>query len=196
MKLVDILIEAANYEKVIDGLFKEVPEMASIGTKEQYAEYLDTIFPNSKFREIVYHGGSLDARDRGKDPFTGEFGGKHGIYFTKSRKRADGYLKGNVSRVSGDYIDRRKLFTAILNIENPLPPKYFRWWKYGLDRIGDKEYEIVEKHNADGLIDLGFLSKIKLTDLATQIVIFNTDQIHILGGKDDIDKFRQYVKNK
>lgn len=66
MKLIDILLEAANYEKVIDGLFKEVPEFASIGTKDQYADYLETVFPNSKIKDIVYHGGTLDPKDRGK----------------------------------------------------------------------------------------------------------------------------------
>jgi hypothetical protein len=81
MKLTDILLEVINHKKVIDGLFQEVPEMASIGTKEQYASYLETIFPNSKIKDIVYHGGTLDPRDRGKDEFTG----KHGIYLTKSK---------------------------------------------------------------------------------------------------------------
>jgi hypothetical protein len=191
MKLTDILLEVINHKKVIDGLFQEVPEMASIGTKEQYASYLETIFPNSKIKDIVYHGGTLNPRDRGKDEFTG----KHGIYLTKSKYTAGKYLKSNVSRVSGDYIDRRKLFTALVNIENPLDPKYFRWWKYGLDSIGDKEYEVIKKYNADGLIDVGFLSKINLTHAGTQIVVFSTDQIHILGSKDDMEKFKQYVKD-
>lgn len=42
--------------EAIDGVFKDSPELASIGTKAQYMQYLSTIFPDSKVRDIVYHG--------------------------------------------------------------------------------------------------------------------------------------------
>ena len=35
----------------VDSLFKEYPELANIGTKREYSQYLDTIFPNSKIKE-------------------------------------------------------------------------------------------------------------------------------------------------
>jgi hypothetical protein len=41
-------------EGVID-VFNDNPELSSIGTPEQYSEYLDTIFPKSKVKDIVYH---------------------------------------------------------------------------------------------------------------------------------------------
>ena len=40
----------------IQDIFNENPELSKIGTVEQYASYLDTIFPNSKVKDIVYHG--------------------------------------------------------------------------------------------------------------------------------------------
>jgi hypothetical protein len=43
-------------KKGIDYVFEQNPELASIGTKEQYSAYLEIIFPESKFRDIVYHG--------------------------------------------------------------------------------------------------------------------------------------------
>ena len=39
----------------IDFVFSQSPELASIGSKTQYLEYLSTIFPNSKVKDIVYH---------------------------------------------------------------------------------------------------------------------------------------------
>lgn len=36
-------------------LFNENPELANVGTQEQYSQYLDTIFPDSKVKDIVYH---------------------------------------------------------------------------------------------------------------------------------------------
>ena len=40
----------------VDFVFEQSPELSSIGTKEQYSQYLDQIFPNSVVKDIVYHG--------------------------------------------------------------------------------------------------------------------------------------------
>ena len=40
----------------IDYVFSQSPELASIGTKAQYLQYLSTIFKTSKVKDIVYHG--------------------------------------------------------------------------------------------------------------------------------------------
>jgi hypothetical protein len=37
-------------------LFESTPELANIGTPQQYSQYLDSIFPESKVKDIVYHG--------------------------------------------------------------------------------------------------------------------------------------------
>ena len=48
--------ETANkIKKGVDFVFEQNPELIKIGTKEQYSEYLDTIFPDSKVKDIVYH---------------------------------------------------------------------------------------------------------------------------------------------
>ena len=40
----------------IDFVFSQSPELASIGSKAQYLQYLSTIFKTSKVKDIVYHG--------------------------------------------------------------------------------------------------------------------------------------------
>ena len=47
----------------IDLAFKQHPELANIGTPEQYSQYLDTIFPNSQVKDIVYHGSKTKKPD-------------------------------------------------------------------------------------------------------------------------------------
>ena len=47
-------------EKEVQELFDANPELASIGTAEQYAQYLDSIFPNSKVKNVVYHASMTD----------------------------------------------------------------------------------------------------------------------------------------
>jgi len=39
----------------VDALFEDNAELSSIGTKEQYSHYLESIFPESKIKEILWH---------------------------------------------------------------------------------------------------------------------------------------------
>lgn len=45
-------IENENIKSGVEEVFNENPELANIGTIEQYSQYLDTIFPDSKVEEI------------------------------------------------------------------------------------------------------------------------------------------------
>ena len=42
----------------VSEVFDENPKLAKIGTKQQYSSYLNTIFPTSTVKEILYHGTS------------------------------------------------------------------------------------------------------------------------------------------
>jgi len=42
----------------VNFVFEQNPELAQVGTKEQYSNYLETIFPESNMKDIVYHGTS------------------------------------------------------------------------------------------------------------------------------------------
>lgn len=174
---------------VIKNIFTSTPELEKIGTLEQYSDYIDSIFPDSKLQDIVYHGGTLKPEDRGKDSYTGELGGKYGIYFTADKKRASNYITSD--RTKNDYISRSKLYFAKLNITNPLDKKIWSKWKFGPDWITDDHFEIIKKNNADGIIATYFFSKILKSN--TQFVVFNLDQIHILGSTEDIEGFKKYV---
>jgi hypothetical protein len=39
----------------VEDVFNSNPELSTIGTQEQYSQYLDTVFPDSKVKDIVYH---------------------------------------------------------------------------------------------------------------------------------------------
>jgi len=55
----------------IDFVYSQNPELETIGSKEQYSEYLKTIFPDSKVKDIVYHG-----TDKQFERFDNSFKGK------------------------------------------------------------------------------------------------------------------------
>ena len=103
-----------NKGNVITDIFDSFNVLSKYGNIQDYMEYLNTIFPNSKVKEIVYHGGTLNPDDRGKDSFTGEFGGKHGIYFTGSKSRAKSYLKSG----NNDYRSKSQIYFLYFSLNH------------------------------------------------------------------------------
>jgi hypothetical protein len=176
-----------NKANVITDIFDSFNVLSKYGNIQDYMEYLNTIFPNSKVKEIVYHGGTLNPDDRGKDSFTGEFGGKHGIYFTGSKSRAKSYLKSG----NNDYRSKSQIYFSLLNIERPLDKKIWTKWKFGADTITDKGLEQMKENNSDGIIVTDFLSK--FTQYNTQYVVLDMNQVYILGSNKDIEGFRKYM---
>ena len=176
---------------IVVDIFNNFNELSKYGSVENYSDYLSNIFPNSKVNEIVYHGGTLNPSDRGKDPFTGEFGGKHGIYFTGSKSRAKSYIK----RGDGGYKSRSKIYFALLNIERPLDKKIWSKWKFGADTITDEGLKQMRENNSDGIIVTDLLSIFNV-NYNSQYVVLDMRQVHILGSDKDIDGFKKYMNKK
>ena len=90
-------------------VFKNTPELSSIGTQQQYSAYLETIFPDSKVKDILYHGTDkpFDTFDIPKirvDKFSG-------IYFSTKKEEAEVYskeqsaiVKDNIKSFSPNFI--------------------------------------------------------------------------------------------
>jgi len=91
----------------IEELFNSIPELANIGTLEQYSQYLDSIFPDSKIKDIVYHGtyekfnkflkekrGTTTGLGTYTDPITGEkieIDSSSAFFFTNNKNAAISY---------------------------------------------------------------------------------------------------------
>jgi hypothetical protein len=86
----------AGVKEGVSELFESNSELASIGTPEQYSAYLDAIFPDSKVKDIVYHGSYAEI-----DEFLKEFLGKNtraesakkGFFFSSSFKNSLRYVE-------------------------------------------------------------------------------------------------------
>jgi predicted NAD-dependent protein-ADP-ribosyltransferase YbiA (DUF1768 family) len=142
----------------VSELFNSTPELAAIGTPEQYSQYLDTIFPDSKVKDIVYHGSKApNIKVFNKSEY-----GYEGISFTYSKNRATGYAKdASWNTVKKDGTPwYGKVYSVIINAKE----------------LG-KDYEILE-------------------NLQEELVVFEPDQIHILGNKQDIEGFKKFVSTQ
>ena len=190
----------------IDFVFSQSHELASIGTKAQYLQYLSTIFPNSKVKDIVYHGtDAFFEKFKPTKPNFDTLNSIEGVYnFSTNKKFIKRYGKRIVTAVlnirksiedttSGEFIDDmdRPLSEALFKTgkqksKNVLAPKYDESLKDVdgvINNIKGEEY--VEKHPISGK-EIGLPKQ-------TVITVFEPEQIHILSSKKDLEMFRNFI---
>ncbi len=167
----------------IDFLFEQNPDLARIGTKEQYEKYLESVFPDSKVKDIVYH--------RSPQKIENE-------RFDKSRIK-----KSNANRFYFSPFDTHRygkfITQALLNIKNLAVPcddnfieevnKKHPEYTEGKSKwfsLSDQIYGNAKKYGYDGV------SAFEGTNNDEYSVYFPS-QIHILGSKKDKKDFYKFV---
>jgi hypothetical protein len=110
----------------VSKLFDENPELAQIGTKEQYAEYLNTVFPNSQVQDIVYHGTigdwyKSDSFDRTRgDKKTLNRSNEYGYWFGSNEEVARLFASVDIAQLSSLFGQG----TAVDNALNEIQRQY------------------------------------------------------------------------
>ena len=141
----------------IDELYgkQEITPQEKQQALQLYSQYLDTIFPDSKVKDIVYHGTKGEKFDKFKSSEKGEFG--KGVYFGNYQtalENTDETDDFTLEPKKG--FDKNKIISAIINTQNT----YTR----DLGNNGTRNEYVVEP-----------------------------EQIRILGGKEDIEGFKEFV---
>jgi len=158
----------------VSELFESNPELAKLGTIEQYSQYLDTIFPDSQVKDIVYHGtdAEFDKFDFTKE---GKRNKGQGLYFSVFKKAAENYGKN--------------IIPSLLNSKSIKEVNITRGQNYG--DIG----KVFKNSNYDTVYGFSDLNRNKeFNDIYnSEYVVFEPEQIHILGSKQDIEGFKEFV---
>jgi hypothetical protein len=172
-----------NGDPIIQGVIKtgtfklnnQITPQQKQQAQQLYSQYLDTIFPDSKVKDIVYHqaSGKLEGEkfDKNKSAYFTDY-----IYFAYNINHAKEYYTGE-----GDI-----LYRAIVNLKNPIifEDKTFN--------SKDKALESLDK-NYDGMINKAG----DYTDRPSkEVIVREPEQIHILGSKQDIKGFKDFVLSK
>lgn len=227
-----------NLQKAKEQIKGKVKQFETKEAVELYQEYLKTIFPESKVRDVVWHGNREDFKDSGFDKNKGrdnkfsDDGQFYGFYF------GDFYSHygrpGNISYPSLVNIKKLKIvdleFDPILSgidVTKNIKEQYKLTDEDGILQIGADHFndnvskEEYEKHDLemqkkflDFLSSKGknfeeiekgtqeiskqdvseYLEKNGITSLGiSELVVFEQEQIHILGSKADIAKFKEFV---
>jgi hypothetical protein len=177
MKYIRLFENQINYNEGVDFLFEEYPILATIGKKEHYIKYLETIFPESKVKNIVYHGSrnKFDIFDKSK---IGLNYGKLslGFNFIFGLDLAYNY-GGNIKSV-------------LVNIKNPIYVKNIDG--YTITDVIDNNFQEYKKQLLNNSFD-GILG-ISIKKEESVVIVKEQEQIHILGSNEDIQKFKNYIK--
>lgn len=202
----------------IELIFLKHPELENIGTREQYAQYVETIFPDSICKDIVYHGikawKPFDKFEI-KTTVNSETKDHDCFFFTSSYKDARSGGTGTRGKGRQDYI-----LPVLLNIKkenvwmlerrirsnNSCHERGVRKdWKLVWDlyqicwypgNISKTEVDMLKKEWIDSIIVKDRFNLWLLENTEKWYIVFNPEQIHILWSKDDIQMFKKYINKK
>lgn len=169
-------LESGTDSRGIDFVFEQNPEIEKIGTKQQYGEYIGSLFPNSTFKEVVYHGSPSNTIEKFNED---RREGHVGIYFSRSLDGAKNYARS--------WDGTEKVYPVILDVKNSktLDGKQYSSEEYNkIQMIKEKpiDCDAIFYDNAGGIND--------------EIAVFNADQVHILGNGRDIEGFKAWIDEK
>ena len=184
----------------IDEVFKDNLEIANIfnANKELFQKYLDSIFPDSKVKEIVWHGTNSKFEEEKFDKSrigtsTQNITSKFGFYFVPDKKVAGIFTKGSKIEADKGIIrpENSKIYPVLLLIKNPeiIEGKIFR-------EYAERNEMPPLRLNGDSIIINAQTSDANVEFCVKNYVVFEPEQIHILGSEQDILQAKEWLKNK
>ena len=205
----------------IDSVFSQSPELASIGSKVRYLQYLSTIFKTSKVKDIVYHGTDtkfdnfnkdfIGSKEKGALAYGFNFGGQQARVYAGNFGKGEKVLLSNLVSLQNPLIlkGEGKYATAsypnfkennfLIDIlkKNGYDVTQWQYYKnsdngkifdYVTQKVGLKNFtNILKKEGYDGVLS------ITQSKENPEIVVFEPEQIHVMGGKTDIQGFKDFM---
>jgi hypothetical protein len=173
----NIIIPKGQYkvEQIVDGVEQITPQQKQQAL-QQYSAYLDTIFPDSKVKDIVYHGSPKNKLEKikGISFWTNTSGNAYGYNIQRNNDNSPGFVTSAIVNIKNPYIHQEDITSRFATTT----PK---------DLINKAKIQ-----NADGAI---WKDVEDIAGKETQTIIFEPEQIHILGSKQDIEGFKGYIKS-
>lgn len=157
----------------VDFVFDQNPELSAIGTKEEYSLYVDTLFPESKLKDILYRQDALNLE-----------------YFTPSQETQGIYASADLNEVR-QYGGRRKageskVYGTVFDIRNPKEYQ-LRWYSTAIHHTNLAQ---AISEGKDSVLVTG-----RDGEKNIEVAVVGTEQSIILGSKEDLEKFKKFVSN-
>lgn len=169
-----------------------------------YSEYLKTIFPESKVQDIVWHGTTGDWYK--SEPFSKEritsstknVTNTLGFYFVPDIKIANLFRKGAIFNMQQGivYPENTSSFPVVINLKTPM---YISAEEFKAAAEKNEIPEQIKNKPGDGIIIEKFRRETKVVVpefVANNYIVYEPEQINILGSKMDIEKFKEFIELK
>lgn len=203
---IEKVIEKPKIKEGVDFVFEQHPELAEIGTKEKYSEYLESIFPESKIKDIVYHQTTSKEFDA-TDWKLSRLGGAY-FNFYNSQITNPKLIQGMIN-----LFGKERTIKSVVDVRNPFVINRENY-KEIEKKIGLSTQDISKLRSNFNLSKndsvLGFANptqdKGELDNLenhsipkdkksSIELALFDpSNQVHILGSKQDIEDFRNFTE--
>ena len=208
----------------IDFVFSQSPELASIGSKAQYLQYLSTIFKTSQIKDIVYHGTDtkfekfakefIGKKEKGALAYGFNFGGKQAKVYAGNFGRGEKVLLSNLVELKNPLILKGEGKYATASYPNFKENSFLidilkrngfdvTQWQYFKNSDNGKIFDYATdkvglKTFTNILQKEGFDGVLSITEdkESNEIVVFEPEQIHVLSSKTDIQGFKDFVQGK
>lgn len=181
--------------------YNQVEANKDIGDAYDYLNFLDNIYPNSRLNATFYHGGPKgiqkfkSAKQLGKTNKGINSGTKdHGIYLADDKSLAQYYAGTNKK-------SNRHLYNVRVNVQNPMKYETNNWYldkmsttgnfRFRPGEITQKWYDRLNLKNYDGI----YHTKSKNALDNGELVMFDGDNIHIMGTPEESQMFRTWKQN-
>ena len=195
---VEILKEVPVIKDGVDFVFEQHPQLSSIGTQEEYSQYLNTIFPESGMKDIAYHGSKFKFERFDKSKLGSntnpnkefpQFNDSYlGFHFTSN---PDYYRQRH--EFGSKYEKTLNEYQVILNIKNPKElEKNNPFAELTIENIKESDIKNNDSVVYDYLDKVDFTSGEKVNIYTNNYIVFEPEQIHILGTHQDIEKFKEW----
>jgi len=143
-----------------------------------YSQYLDTIFPDSQVKDIVYHGTASSEKIEKLRTQNDR------IYFS-DKTTASQYAswdQDNRQQFEPGAPTKLQVISAVINLQNPIL----------LNNVSFKETETDKR--GDGIIGTNIIDP--LGGIENQIVVRDASQAIVLGSKEDLKGFKNFIATK
>jgi len=178
--------DISNVKSGVGKLFESNPELSNVGTQEQYSAYLDSIFPDSQLKDIVYHGTHTKFNKFDKSlvgsKTRADIKGK-GFFFSNSSAIAQGYKQS---------LDKSNVYNDVL---------FYYYFKKDLgsnniNTITQQDFQnIVLNYFGRENLNVQYLEKQSLEKTKALFEKFKNDTQFDTVEYDDELNFSEYIKD-
>ena len=183
--------------------YQSNPRLMDTGSLDDYYQYTQSIFPDSKVNEMYFHGGPSgieklkSAAEIGHtNPGINSATRDYGIYVTPKKWLANIYAATSTKMKGSPHI-----YPVKLNVKSPYRYEHPSWYfdklmggqdlRFSPSSISKKWYDKLSLKNNDAVLN----TKSKNAWDDGEIAMFNGDDIHILGSESDVRGFQNWKKN-